>query len=262
MGSLFDFLSFCASRIVNFPSKFRFRMNLIRHWSTVGWFIDRATWEFGLPERRLKPVPLETIFPGIENFSGSIHAARLWDRQRGTSIEVEELCVLQSLVKFLQCKKILEVGTYDGNTALNFALNLPEDGKVVTLDLPAAQEKPKLALSVRRSNANPSQVIGRQLKNSPAASKVELVREDTALLDWQRLPGPFDLIFIDGCHDNQYVKNDTQKAKTVLKKGGVLVWHDYNLDGVGKFVDEFSEKYPCHWIRGTRLVICRSASER
>ena len=33
-------------------------------------------------------------------------------------------------------KRVLEVGTFNENAALNLAANLPEGGEVVTLDLP------------------------------------------------------------------------------------------------------------------------------
>lgn len=247
MDAFLRMFAFLVERLKNFPSKWRFRTHLVRHWSTVGWHIDRATWEFGLPGRRLKPVPLESVLPGIIHSSATIQIERPWDREQRTSLQIDELCVLLSIVKEARAERILEVGAYDGNTALNLALNLPAEGRVVTIDLPA----------VEKSNANPSPVIGRQLRDSVSAWKVTLVREDTALLDWKKLPGPFDLIFIDGCHDYRYVKNDTEKAMTVLSPGGLLVWHDYNLPGVGQWIDEFSRIYPCHWIQGTRFVTSR-----
>ena len=232
-----------------------FRINLIRHWAIVGWFIDKATWEFGIPGRRLKPVSLNSIFPGIEEVSFQV--ARIYDRDPRTSLQMEELCALLSILKYCHCETVLEVGTYDGNTALNFALNTPEEsGCVATIDLPEGKNS-SLALPVNRSNANPSEVIGRQFRQSPAAPRIISIRHDTATLNWEELPGPFDLIFIDGCHDYRYVKNDTEKALKVLKENGLVVWHDYNLQGVGDFLDEFSRHSPCQWIQGTRLVISR-----
>lgn len=250
-------ISFFVTRVVNFPKRWAFRMNLIRNWSTVGWHIDRSTWEFGIPQRRLKPVALESVFPGIEIHPETLELQQVWNRKRGTSIEVDELCVLLSIVKFIQAKKILEIGTYDGNTALNFALNIPEDGQVVTIDLPES-EVPNLALPVARTNASPSKIVGRQFRESEQASKIDLIRQDTAVLDWNELPKPFDLVFIDGCHDWKYVKNDTEKSLGVLREGGLIIWHDYNLPGVGDYIDEFSKNQACFWIRGTRLVISKN----
>ncbi len=254
MNSFLKALSFVFERIVNFPSKMAFRMNLIRNWSAVGWFIDKSTWEFGMPERALKPEPIQSIFPGIEKVS--FQMARPYDRKRGTSLEVDELCALLAMLKHSHCESVLEVGTYDGNTALNFALNTSDEGNVATIDLPAGGS-PAFALPVERSNANPSEVIGRQFYQTAAAPKITSVRQDTAVLDWESLPGPFDMIFIDGCHEYSYVKNDTEKALKVLKRGGLVIWHDYNLEGVGKYLDEFGRKDSCRWIQGTRLVICR-----
>ena len=39
---------------------------------------------------------------------------------------------------------------------------------------------------------------------------------------------PFDLIFIDGAHDYESVKFDTELSRKLLAPAGVLIWHDYN----------------------------------
>jgi predicted O-methyltransferase YrrM len=35
-----------------------------------------------------------------------------------------------------------------------------------------------------------------------------------------------DLVFVDGAHSADYVKNDSEKGWEMLRSGGVLVWHD------------------------------------
>lgn len=42
----------------------------------------------------------------------------------------------------------------------------------------------------------------------------------------------FDLVFIDGAHDAESVARDTNVARTLTGKGGVLVWHDWNYESV------------------------------
>lgn len=54
-----------------------------------------------------------------------------------------------------------------------------------------------------------------------------------------------DLVFVDGNHDYEYVKADLQIYWTKIRKGGVMIGHDYFLDqmfpGVKRAVDEFVE---------------------
>ena len=49
-----------------------------------------------------------------------------------------------------------------------------------------------------------------------------------------------DFIFVDGSHSYEYVLNDSDKARKLLRDGrGVIVWHDYgDWDGVTKALNE------------------------
>jgi len=53
----------------------------------------------------------------------------------------------------------------------------------------------------------------------------------------------YDLIYIDGDHSYEGALYDAMNAYPLLKKGGVLIFDDYNNDqfGVRKAVDEFLE---------------------
>lgn len=48
----------------------------------------------------------------------------------------------------------------------------------------------------------------------------------------------YDLIYIDGCHDYDSVKNDIQNFLPLVKEGGFISGHDYKND-VEKVVKEF-----------------------
>lgn len=48
---------------------------------------------------------------------------------------LESVQHFQLILKAMNAKKCLEVGCYTGSTTLSLALALPEDGKVVTLDI-------------------------------------------------------------------------------------------------------------------------------
>jgi Methyltransferase domain len=50
-----------------------------------------------------------------------------------------------------------------------------------------------------------------------------------------------DIVFLDGSHDYEDVKWECENYSTIIKPGGVLSGHDYNIfEGVNKAVDEFA----------------------
>jgi predicted O-methyltransferase YrrM len=88
--------------------------------------------------------------------------------------------LLSMLVAMIKPKRILELGTYVGYSAICLAENLPEDGKLITIDVDDEIED-----------------MAREYINaSPNASKIEFVVADA--LKWlEQCNETFDLIFID-----------------------------------------------------------------
>src|SRR5262249_29939050 len=85
-----------------------------------------STWHHG----RLPRLHLSKILPGIE--SESITLVNVFQRKIGLSIDAGELMNLCAIERFIKAKNVLEIGTYDGNTALNLAANLAGEGQVTT----------------------------------------------------------------------------------------------------------------------------------
>ena len=53
----------------------------------------------------------------------------------------------------------------------------------------------------------------------------------------------FDFIFIDGAHDSNSIKLDTELARKMINPGGVIAWHDYGHPGNGdvqKYIREIN----------------------
>jgi hypothetical protein len=104
---------------------------------------------------------------------------------------VEEACHLGAIARSLPAKSVLEIGTYDGNSALVLAM---------TVDLPPDWDPSKdpsaLAFSSEPINVTDLGQLGRQIREHPAAVRVKQVFGDSGALDWMKFGGRFDLIFI------------------------------------------------------------------
>lgn len=96
-----------------------------------------------------------------------------------------EASVLTFLIKLGNVKKVLELGTYTGYSALAMAEQLPPDGKVVTIDI----------------NPETTKIAQKYWDESPHGKKIQLILKPglEALKDIQE---SFDLIFIDADKNN------------------------------------------------------------
>lgn len=210
-----------------------------------------TTWHHG----RLPRTHLTQVFPGIE--SVSVNLLNLYQRKTGLSTDAGELMALCAIERFMNAKNIVEIGTYDGNTALNLAANLPHAGRVTSIDLPPDWDR-QFVYDVPNSHWNVTDrgKIGIQYRGTPYEGRIRQVLGDSAKVDWQALDPPFDMIFIDGCHYRDYVQADTENALKHLRMGGVIVWHDYgDIKDVSRVVDETAKRITVRAIRGTRLAV-------
>ena len=210
-----------------------------------------GNWTFG----ELPRVDVTQVFPAIE--SEEVVLVKALGGSWETSLTVQELAVLCAIVHLAGAKHILEVGTFDGRTALNLAANSAADAEVTTVDLPAERNR-QLALDVPSHLVNVTAIPPAQLayRDTSYAPRIRQVYADSATLDWRSLGVPFDVVFIDGCHFYDYVKSDTNHALTSLRHGGLLVWHDYGMiEDVSRVVDETAARIQVQAIRSTSLAV-------
>ena len=210
-----------------------------------------GSWTFG----KLPRVDITQAFPSIEE--AEIVLVKPLGADAETSVTLHEMAILCAIVRSTGAKRILEIGTFDGRTALNLAANAPADGTVTTVDLPAdwnsglAFEVPKYAI-----NATGVPPTGLKYRDTRYVQRVRQVYGDSAALDWSTLDVPFDIVFIDGCHSYDYVVSDTQKALGSVRSGGLVIWHDYGMiEDVSRAVDETARRIQVRAIRSTSLAV-------
>lgn len=111
---------------------------------------------------------------------------------------------LQMVTQLVGAKRVLEIGTFTGYSALCFAEALPEDGTVVTCEI----------------DEEAAAVARRYFARSPAGRKID-IRLGPALDTMRTLSGPFDLIFIDA--DKVNYLNYYRRALDLLSPHGVIL---------------------------------------
>lgn len=138
---------------------------------------------------------LEKLFAETEKITG---------RSRWSIGKVEGK-LLQMLIKISNARRVVEVGTFTGYSALAMAEALPDDGRLITLE--NSREFADIAL--------------RYFKKSPYGPKVELIF-GPALQTLKTLPdNSQDFVFIDADKPSYGVYFD--EALRILRAGGVIL---------------------------------------
>lgn len=146
----------------------------------------------------------------------------------GVFTPVDELAYLAILSRRLQPRVIFEIGTYRGRTAINFALNSPDDCIVYTLDLPPETRDAVLA-AVHPADANLIRYSqpGLLFNGRPESKKIRQLWGNSLEFDFSPYTSAVDLVFIDGSHHYAAALSDTRAALQMVRPGGVVVWHDF-----------------------------------
>ena len=160
------------------------------------------------------------------------HNISLGDHQK-LQISISQAQFLQTLIKVSNVKKILEIGSFTGFSALSMAMALPADGILISLDKnPEFSNKAKYFYD-KAKEKRIKQII------KPA---IESLKE---LKDTKKL---FDLIFIDA--DKENYLNYYESCMDLIDKKGLIVidnvlWHgevadDANNDKFTNTIRDFN----------------------
>lgn len=167
----------------------------------------------------------------------------------GQTSHLELLCILANVKQhILPGQNFLEIGTYDGNTALNVAINLGEGSRLFTIDLPYEElSAAKFAYDDDLVN-NPQ----RRKKKHLDKDNVTQIYADSTKLDFSKFD--FHGAFIDGGHDYETVKADTINVLSNIQRPGFVLWHDYEVEcEIGDVLHALIPEYKVKHIEGTRM---------
>ncbi len=141
----------------------------------------------------------------------------LGDQQR-LQISVSQAQFLQTLIKISNIKKILEIGSFTGFSALSMALALPSDGLLISLD-----KSPEFSMKAQSFYEKANEKKIKQIVK-PATESLNELKDSS-----QR----FDLIFIDADKEN-YLNYYESCLELINKKGLIVIdnvlWHGEVID--------------------------------
>ena len=160
------------------------------------------------------------------------HNESLGDQQR-LQISISQAQFLQTLIKVSNVKKILEIGSFTGFSALSMAMALPADGILISLDKnPEFSNKAKYFYD-KAKEKRIKQII------KPAKESLKELKDTKKL---------FDLIFIDA--DKENYLNYYESCMNLIDKKGLIVidnvlWHgevadDLNNDKFTNIIRDFN----------------------
>ena len=133
--------------------------------------------------------------------------------------------ILAEIVRKIRPKRILEVGALYGYSALLMAKNSPPKAEIISVE----------------KNPEHARITEQNIERAKLEDQIKIIKGD-AMEILPKLPGPFDLVFLDA-EKTQYL--DYLKAvEDKLHQGSVVV-----ADNVGVFQDQMQNYL--HYVRNT-----------
>jgi predicted O-methyltransferase YrrM len=133
--------------------------------------------------------------------------------------------ILSEVVRKLKPRKILEVGSLYGYSAILITKNSPANAEITTVE----------------KNPEHVRITEQNVERAQLENQIKVIQGD-AMQTLSKLPGPFDLVFLDA-EKTQYL--DYLKAvEDKLHQGSVVV-----ADNVGVFQDQMQNYL--HYVRNT-----------
>lgn len=229
--------------------------------SEIGRRADEFEADAARARERIPSVNLSALI-GAEGERGAIRLENFLGHWGNVSIE--ELCKICLIVKHLRPKTVLEIGTYNGMTTLQMALNCPSTSTVYTLDLPEGTEvsQPLSVLDTWVSKGlrqKFSTATGSYFSGRKDVRIVQLLG-DSATFDFSAIVGSPDLIFIDAAHDYANKKIDSENAFRLIAPKGIILWHNYDdvsCPDVTKYLADLATSRKIVHLRNTSLAAWR-----
>lgn len=186
--------------LINKPSLINILINQNENWK------EKTSVNY---QKGFNQVDLNQLFP---DFNGHLDTVAFLD---GGSMITDLLLLKNACLQFENCK-YFEIGTWRGESIINL-VDVAKD--LNTLDLGNDDFK-TFNLPQEYADAH-----GFFIKNN---SKIKQHLGDSTQFDYAGLNQKFDVIFIDGNHEYDFVVSDTKNVfKHLVHENSIVIWHDY-----------------------------------
>ena len=157
-----------------------------------------------------------------------------------------EVRKLLEKVKEVKPRFILEIGTAKGGTLFFFTRLAHKTAIIISVDLPGGVMGGGYStwkIPLYKSFTSPHQSIHLLREDSHNINTLKTIK---SILKGNKL----DFLFIDGDHTYEGVKKDFKMYKTLVRKNGLITFHDINSEtmGVFRFWREIKKRYKCEEI--------------
>jgi predicted O-methyltransferase YrrM len=114
---------------------------------------------------------------------------------------------------------VFEFGTFTGRTTYTLAHNTNHNIYTIDKGFDAGS---------RDSAQYGDYVIGEAFMGEPEAQRITQLIGDSREVDLSCFYDAMGLVFVDGGHEYDIVKHDSEEAFKMVRPGGVIVWDDFN----------------------------------
>lgn len=176
--------------------------------------------------------PEDAVLSDLRHAMGAVGLPEIY-------ISAEEGRLLQVLLRAIGARRVVELGTLGGYSAVWMARALPESGRLITVERDPAR----------------AELARRHIGRAGLESRVEVrVGEALELLDGLAAEGPFDAVFIDA--DKENYPRYLDWCLNVVRSGGLVIGD--NAFQEGEVVDDSAQNAE---VRGIREFNRRLASD-
>lgn len=178
-------------------------------------------------------------------------------RQEYGGVSHLEARILAASIRLLEPRVLFEIGTFNGATTRQLAVNAPEGAVVHTIDLPVDHP-----LRGDRSTVDVApERVGEAYRGTPEEAKIRQLYGNTLDFDFSPYRRGVDWIFVDAAHTYEAVRSDSENALRMIRPGGVIFWHDVSRRFAGncRALSEVAARWPVHHLAGTSLAFLLAA---
>jgi predicted O-methyltransferase YrrM len=178
----------------------------------------------------------------------------------GSLLSIESLLLIK-FMRIIKPKYLFEFGTYKGLTTRLLLANLPvvsgvPGERIFTLDLPALENVHFQGTDVDLAR----EALGFERKYLGEKNKglVKQILQDSMAFDGSMYPEKFQFVFIDGNHEVNYVRKDTENSfKMFSKDKGCIIWHDYGhpeFPELTRYLEDLAEEIQICHVENTKMA--------